>query len=126
MAYLGKQFLPGQYSSEINQAAQEIRGGDPVPAEGCDPLFGPERMEEEPEQGGVGYRDPEQDLSAERALSLGDAALGTDDGLGTDLGGAFMAGFERHELPFLLSSSLPETSLVYPVIQVKMVFMQFV
>jgi hypothetical protein len=37
-----------------------------------------------------------------------------------------MAGFERHELPFLLSSSLPETSLVYPVIQVKMVFMQFV
>jgi len=83
-------------------------------------------MEEEPEQGRINYRDPEQDLSAERALSLGDAAPGTDDGLGTDLGVAFMAGFERHEPPFLLGSSLPETSLVYPVIQVKMVFMQFV
>ena len=57
--FSGKQFLPGQYSSEINQAAQEIRGGDPVPAEGCDPLFGPERMEEEPEQGRINYRNPE-------------------------------------------------------------------
>ncbi len=83
-------------------------------------------MEEEPEQGGVGYCDPEQDLSAERALSLGDAAPGADDGPGTDLGVAFMAGFERNEFSFLLSPSLPETSLVYPVIQVKMVFMQFV